>query len=86
MTSTTTRPQGLDNGFDIRRLVGCAAVLALPASLAVMLLATPGTVSPAGYWFVSSVALITALVVLAAGECAWEDTVARARAAGLVAR
>lgn len=68
------------------RLLGCAAVLALPASLAVMLLATPDSASPLLSWTVSTVALLTALVVVAVGECAWEDTVARARAAGLVSR
>ncbi|KMO73900.1 hypothetical protein BST22_18860 [Mycolicibacterium chubuense] len=68
------------------RLLGCAAVLALPASLAVMLLATPGSASPLLSWTVSTLALLTALVVLAAGECAWENSVARARAAGLVGR
>lgn len=68
------------------RLLGCAAVLALPASLAVMLLATPGSASPLLSWTVSTLALLTALVVLAVGECAWENSVARARAAGLVGR
>jgi hypothetical protein len=68
------------------RLLGCAAVLALPASLAVMLLATPGSASPLLSWTVSTLALLTALAVLAAGECAWENSVARARAAGLVGR
>jgi hypothetical protein len=68
------------------RLLGCAAVLALPASLAVMLLATPGSASPLLSWTISTLALLTALVVLAAGECAWENSVARARAAGLVGR
>jgi hypothetical protein len=68
------------------RLLGCAAALALPASLAVMLLATPGSASSLLSWTVSTLALLTALVVLAAGECAWEDSVARARAAGLVSR
>lgn len=68
------------------RLLGCAAVLALPASLAVMLLATPGSASPLLSWTVSTLALLTALVVLAVGECAWENSVARARAVGLVGR
>lgn len=67
------------------RLLGCAAVLALPASLAVMLV-TPSSASPLLSWTVSTVALLTALVIVAVGECAWEDTVARARAAGLVSR
>lgn len=67
------------------RLLGCAAVLALPASLAVMLMATPGAVSPVLYWSVSTFALVIALAVLVAGECAWENTVAKAQAAGLVA-
>ncbi|MCG7597317.1 hypothetical protein ACXYX3_20465 [Mycobacterium sp. C3-094] len=67
------------------RLLGCAAVLALPASLAVMLMATPGAVSPLLYWTVSGIALAIALAVLVAGECAWENTVAEAQAAGLVA-
>lgn len=68
------------------RLLGCAAVRALPASLAVMLLATPDSATPLLSWTVSTLAMLTALVVLAAGECAWEDSVARARAAGLVSR
>ena len=67
------------------RVLGCAAVLALPASLAVMLMATPGSVSPLLYWTVSTVALLIALAVLVVGECAWENTVAKAQAAGLVA-
>ncbi|MDY6999821.1 MAG: hypothetical protein SW019_24790 [Actinomycetota bacterium] len=64
----------------------CGSLLALAGSVAIMLVATPGAVSPAVYWAVSSVALITALAVLVAGECAWEDMVANARAAGVVAR
>lgn len=65
------------------RLLGCAAVLAFPASLAVMLMATPG--APLLYWTVSAFALVIALAVLVAGERAWEDTVSKAQAAGLVA-
>ncbi|MEW5808107.1 MAG: hypothetical protein AB1925_01520 [Actinomycetota bacterium] len=67
------------------RLLGCAAVLAMPASLAVMLMATPGSASPLLYWTVSTFALVISLTVLVAGECAWESTVAKAQAAGLVA-
>ncbi|MBX7450838.1 hypothetical protein GR927_22880 [Mycolicibacterium sp. 3033] len=67
------------------RLLGGAAALALPASVAVMLMASPGTASPLLYWTVSTFALVIALVVLVAGECAWENTVAKAQAAGLVA-
>ncbi|BBX53870.1 hypothetical protein GCM10009645_30590 [Mycolicibacterium poriferae] len=66
--------------------IWCGALLALTASLAILLLATPGAVAPALYWAVSSVALLTALAVVAAGECAWERMVANARAAGVVAR
>ncbi|MEH3138590.1 MAG: hypothetical protein PGN37_00070 [Mycobacterium kyogaense] len=67
------------------RLLGYAAVLALPASVALMLMATPGAVSPVLSWTVSTFALVIALAVLVVGECAWEDTVAKAQAAGLVA-
>ncbi|TRW78470.1 hypothetical protein FK535_24905 [Mycolicibacterium sp. 018/SC-01/001] len=67
------------------RLLGCAAVLALPASLAAMLMATPGAMSPLLSSMVSTSALIIALAVLVVGETAWENTVARARTAGLVA-
>lgn len=64
----------------------CGALLALTGSVAILLLASPGAVAPAVYWALSSVALLTALAVVAAGECAWEGMVANARAAGVVAR
>lgn len=62
------------------------AIVALVASLAMMLSATPGSVSPLAYWVVSSIALVTALIVFAAGDHAWEQMVASAQAAGLVGR
>lgn len=65
--------------------IWCGALLALTGSLAILMLATPGA-APAVYWAASSVALLTALAVVAAGECAWERIVANARAAGVVAR
>jgi hypothetical protein len=61
------------------------AAFAVAASLATMLLATPGSVSPLAYWVVSSIALATVLTVFVAGENAWDDWVANARAAGVVA-
>ena len=66
--------------------VWCGAILALTASIAVMLLASPNAGSSAVYWALSAIALATALAVLAAGEYAWEGMVANARAAGVVAR
>ncbi|MBX7434760.1 hypothetical protein JDV09_22070 [Mycobacterium sp. Y57] len=68
-----------------RRVWG-GAVLIFFASIGVMLLATSAAASPLAYWAISSVALLTALVVLGAGECAWERTVADARAEGVIAR
>jgi hypothetical protein len=62
------------------------AVLAVAASIAMMLAATPGSVSPLAYWVVSSIALATVLTVFVAGENAWDEWVANARAAGVVAR
>lgn len=49
-----------------------------------MLLATPGTGSPLAYWTVSSIALATVLIVFVAGQNAWDQWVASARAAGVV--
>lgn len=66
--------------------IWCGALLALTGSVAILLLASPGAVAPAVYWALSSVALLTGLAVVAAGECAWEGMVANARAAGVVAR
>ena len=62
------------------------AVLAVAASLAMMAAATPGSVSPLAYWVVSSIALATVLIVFVAGENTWEQWVASAQAAGIVAR
>lgn len=66
--------------------IWCGAVLALTGSLALMLLATPGTVPSAVYWLLSSIALITTLAVFVVGERAWDRMVTNARAAGVVAR
>jgi hypothetical protein len=61
------------------------AILAVAASIAMMLAATPGSVSPLAYWVVSSIALATVLIVFVAGENAWDRWVDNARAAGVVA-
>jgi len=68
------------------RLPAVAALVALPASLVAMLLAAAQIGNPVISWAVSSVALVVALVVFTVGECAWENTLSEARAAGLVAR
>ena len=60
--------------------------LAFAASLVMMLSITPASVSPVAYWAVSSVALATVLMVLVAGENAWDRMVASAQAAGVVER
>lgn len=60
-------------------------MFAIAASLGMMLLASPGSVSPVAYWVVSSIALATVLIVFVAGENAWERWVTSARAAGVVA-
>ncbi|OAN39435.1 hypothetical protein [Mycolicibacterium iranicum] len=62
------------------------AALALAASLAMMLVASPATVSPVAHWVVSSIALTTALVVFVAGLRAWDELVSSAQAAGVVER
>lgn len=62
------------------------AIFALTASLAMMLTATPATVSPVAYWIVSSIALATALIVFVAGQHAWGEMVTKAQAAGVVER
>ncbi|CAN3130492.1 hypothetical protein ACNUDN_21420 [Mycobacterium sp. smrl_JER01] len=69
---------------DETRRTWLTALFALAASLGVMLLATPGAVSPVAYWAVSSIALTTALVVFVAGGHAWDRMLVSARAAGLV--
>ncbi|AFM18877.1 hypothetical protein Mycch_4159 [Mycolicibacterium chubuense NBB4] len=86
MASTINARQGTGDGSRDTRLLGCAAMLALSASLAVMLLATPGSVPAPAYWFASSVALAVALAVLVLGERSWDRMVASAQAAGLVGR
>ena len=60
------------------------AVLAVAASVAMMLMASPGAVSPVAYWVVSSIALATLLIVFVAGQHVWGDMVSRAQAAGVV--
>ncbi|ORV81665.1 hypothetical protein [Mycolicibacterium iranicum] len=62
------------------------SVFALAASLAMMLVASPATVSPVAHWVVSSIALATALVVFVAGLHAWGEMVSSAQAAGVVER
>lgn len=85
MVGTLEIPQSRDTTAGETRQAWMTAVLALVASLAMMLLATPGSVSPPAYWVVSSIALATVLIVFVAGENAWDRMVASARAAGVVA-
>ncbi|MFA7513099.1 hypothetical protein NWT09_24190 [Mycolicibacterium sp. jd] len=79
-------PQATDNAARETRLTWLTAVFAVVASFAMLLSATPGTVSPVAYWTVTSIALATVLIVFVAGECAWDRMVDRARAAGVVGR
>lgn len=69
-----------------RQRTWLTAALAVAASLAMMLTATPATVSPVAYWIVSSIALATTLVVFVAGQHAWGEMVSSAQAAGVVER
>ena len=85
MTATLEIPQAQDTvAADVRR-TWFTALLALAASVA-MLSVKPASVSPEAYWVVSSIALATVLVVFVAGEHAWGQMVASARAAGVVGR
>jgi hypothetical protein len=83
MAHTTDVPRTADTGAHRARW---AAIAALVGSVAILLLTTPDSVPAPAYWAVSSVALATALVVLVAGERAWDRMVASARAAGVVSR
>lgn len=51
----------------------------------VMLAALPGIHSVLAYWAVSAVAIAGAMVLIVAGESAWERMLDNARAAGVVA-
>jgi hypothetical protein len=86
MVATVEIPQVRNSSAAETRRTWMTAILALAASLAMMLSATPGSVSPLAYWVVSSIALVTALIVFVAGEHAWEQMVSGARAAGVVGR
>ncbi|WNG86501.1 hypothetical protein C6A87_022070 [Mycobacterium sp. ITM-2016-00317] len=84
MTTIVERLQGSDAATREPRLTWLTAAFAVVASLAVMLPPAPPTVSPAAYWTVSSIALLTVLVVFVAGQAAWDRSVEQARTAGLV--
>lgn len=86
MAGTVEFPQARPSIARETRRTWLTAVLAVVASLGMMLSATPGSVSPLAYWIVSSIAMATVLIVFVAGENAWEGWVASARAAGVVAR
>ncbi|MBB2991058.1 hypothetical protein FHR72_002531 [Mycolicibacterium iranicum] len=86
MVGTVDIPQARDTVLRETRLTWLTAGLAFAASIGMMLLASPGSASALACWVVSSIALATALIVLAAGETAWAEMVASAQAAGLVAR
>ena len=86
MAATLEIPQAQDTvAADVRR-TSFASVLAVAASLVMLVSLTPTSVSPTAYWAVSSIALTTVLIVFVAGENAWDRMVANARAAGVVAR
>jgi hypothetical protein len=84
MSTIVERLQGTDAATRETRLTWLTAAFAVLASLAVMLSSAPPTVSPPAYWTVSSIALLTVLVVIVAGQAAWDRSVERARTAGLV--
>ena len=86
MAGTVRIPQARNTAARDARRTWLTAVLAALASIGMMTLATPGTVSPVAYWVVSSIALATVLVVLVAGEHAWDEMLDSARAAGVVER
>lgn len=86
MAGTVEFPQARHNIARETRRTWLTSVFAVAASLGMMLMATPGSASPVAYWVVSSIALATVLTVFVAGENAWEQWVASARAAGVVAR
>ncbi|WP_159234373.1 hypothetical protein [Mycolicibacterium vanbaalenii] len=65
------------------RRAALAAVFVLMAG--VMLAALPGIHSVWAYWAVSTVAIAGALVLIVAGESAWDRMLDNARAAGVVA-
>ncbi|PRC43599.1 hypothetical protein C6A85_000000104505 [Mycobacterium sp. ITM-2017-0098] len=86
MTGTVELPQRWNAIARETRRTWLTAVSAVAASLGIMLLATPGSVSPVAYWVVSSIALATVLIVFVVGENVWDEWVANARAAGVVGR
>lgn len=65
------------------RRAALAAVFVLMS--AVMLAALPGIHSVLAYWAVSAVAIAGAVVLIVAGESAWDRMLVNARAAGVVA-
>jgi uncharacterized membrane protein YgaE (UPF0421/DUF939 family) len=86
MAGTVALPQARHTLARETQRTWLTAAFAVAASLGMMLLATPGSVSPVAYWVVSSIALATVLIVFVAGENAWDEWVDNARAAGVVAR
>ncbi|MFB1295126.1 hypothetical protein ACAG24_006415 [Mycobacterium sp. pW049] len=86
MAGTVEFPEGRNPLARETQRTWLTAVFALAASLAMMLVASPSTVSPAAHWVVSSIALTTALVVFVAGQRAWGEMVTNAQAAGVVER
>ena len=86
MAGTVEIPQARNTITSKTRRTWWTAAVALVASLGMMLSAAPGSVSPLAYWVVSSIALATVLTVFVAGEHAWDQWVASARAAGVVGR
>ncbi|MGD9619808.1 MAG: hypothetical protein AB7G47_04705 [Mycolicibacterium sp.] len=63
-----------------------AILLALTGSAALLLLATVASFPGPVYWAVSSIALAGVLTLFVAGGRAWDRTVAKARAEGVVER
>jgi hypothetical protein len=87
--STVTSPRAAadaDPGLLRRWLGGRYAKIALACGFLVIVLAVMHAGPPWASWVGSTVAFVTALAVLLAGELSWERTVATAQTTGLVAQ
>ena len=86
-TETSTRTAAdVAPGLLRGRLGGLSAKIALACGFWVILLAVMHAGPSWASWAASSVAFVTALAVLLAGELRWERTVATAQTSGLVAQ
>ncbi|MBS1690943.1 MAG: hypothetical protein JST91_01740 [Actinobacteria bacterium] len=85
MTGPTTTPTPSARAARAHRR-GLATRIVVAAGFGALLLALMWSGPGWAQWAATAVAFVTALAVLAVGEVGWEQTVATARSAGLVAR